>query len=49
MLSGIMIGVITVAFVFNFISGFHDTANAIATAVYTKALTPDKAILLAVF
>ncbi len=42
-----MIGVITVAFVFNFISGFHDTANAIATAVYTKALTPDKAILLA--
>ena len=47
MLSGIMIGVITVAFVFNFISGFHDTANAIATAVYTKALTPDKAILLA--
>ncbi|MCI2061168.1 MAG: inorganic phosphate transporter [Eubacteriaceae bacterium] len=47
MLSGIMIGVISVAFLFNFISGFHDTANAIATAVYTKALTPDKAILLA--
>jgi PiT family inorganic phosphate transporter len=47
MLNGIMIGVIAVAFVFNFISGFHDTANAIATAVYTKALTPDRAILLA--
>ena len=47
MLSGIIIGIVVVALVFDFIAGFHDTANAIATAVYTKALTPDKAILLA--
>ncbi len=32
---------------FDFINGFHDTANAIATAVSTKALTPRRAILLA--
>jgi PiT family inorganic phosphate transporter len=47
MLSGILIGVIIVAFLFEFINGFHDTANAIATSVYTKALTPGRAILLA--
>lgn len=47
MLSGILIGVIIVAFLFEFINGFHDTANAIATSVYTKALTPSRAILLA--
>ncbi|MCI2061674.1 MAG: inorganic phosphate transporter [Eubacteriaceae bacterium] len=47
MLSGIMISVIVVGLIFDFISGFHDTANAIATSVYTKALSPDRAILLA--
>lgn len=47
MLSGILIGVIIFAFLFEFINGFHDTANAIATSVYTKALTPGRAILLA--
>lgn len=39
--------VIIFALVFEFINGFHDTANAIATSVYTKALTPKKAIALA--
>ena len=47
MLSPILIAVIIVALVFEFINGFHDTANAIATSVYTKALTPPRAILLA--
>ena len=47
MLSPILISVIVIALVFEFINGFHDTANAIATSVYTKALTPQKAILLA--
>lgn len=47
MLSATLIAVIAIAFVFEFINGFHDTANAIATSVYTKALTPRKAILLA--
>ena len=32
---------------FEFINGFHDTANAIATVVSTKVLTPRSAILLA--
>lgn len=35
------------ALAFDFINGFHDTANAIATAVSTKALKPRQAILLA--
>lgn len=33
--------------IFDFINGFHDTANAVATAVSTRALTPRRAILLA--
>ena len=39
--------VILVALVFEFINGFHDTANSIATVVSTKVLTPRQAILLA--
>jgi len=35
------------ALAFDFINGFHDTANAIATSVSTKALRPRQAILLA--
>ncbi len=47
MLSGILICVIVFALIFEFINGFHDTANAIATSVYTRAMTPKKAIALA--
>ncbi len=39
--------IIVFAWVFDFINGFHDTANAIATSVSTKALKPRHAILLA--
>jgi len=39
--------VILVALAFEFINGFHDTANSIATVVSTKVLTPRQAILLA--
>jgi inorganic phosphate transporter, PiT family len=35
------------ALVFVYINGFHDTSNAIATVVSTRALTPHQAILLA--
>lgn len=47
MLSGVLICVIVFALAFEFINGFHDTANAIATTVYTRALTAKKAIALA--
>ncbi|WP_042356856.1 inorganic phosphate transporter [Bacillus rubiinfantis] len=39
--------IVVFAVVFDFINGFHDTANAIATSVSTKALSPRHAILLA--
>lgn len=39
--------VIFTALVFEFINGFHDTANSIATVVATKVLTPGQAIILA--
>ena len=39
--------VILVALVFEFINGFHDTANSIATVVATKVLTPTQAVMLA--
>ncbi len=38
--------VILVALTFEYINGFHDTANAIATSVSTKVLTPRQAIVL---
>ncbi|MBB6443433.1 inorganic phosphate transporter [Bacillus benzoevorans] len=39
--------VVICALAFDFINGFHDTANAIATSVSTKALKPRHAIVLA--
>jgi PiT family inorganic phosphate transporter len=39
--------VILAALVFEFINGFHDTANSIATVVATKVLTPIQAVILA--
>jgi inorganic phosphate transporter, PiT family len=39
--------VLGAALVFEYINGFHDTANAIATVVSTKVLTPRQAIILA--
>src|SRR5665648_951606 len=47
MLSGILLLVVVFALIFEFINGFHDTANAIATSVYTRALTARRAIILA--
>lgn len=41
--------VILIALAFEYINGFHDTANAIATTVSTKVLSPRQAILLATF
>src|SRR5664279_4048192 len=39
--------VLLAALAFEYINGFHDTANAIATVVSTKVLSPRQAILLA--
>lgn len=39
--------VILAALLFEYINGFHDTANSIATVVSTKVLTPRQAVLLA--
>ncbi len=41
----ILIAVIIVALAFEFINGFHDCANAIATVVSTKVLSPRQAVL----
>ena len=38
-----------VALLFDFINGFHDAANSIATVVSTRVLTPGKAVLWAAF
>jgi phosphate/sulfate permease len=43
----LIIVVIFVALAFEFINGFHDTANSIATVVSTKVLTPRQAIAMA--
>ena len=42
-----IIAVIVVALIFDYTNGFHDAANAIATSVSTRALTPRVALLLA--
>jgi inorganic phosphate transporter, PiT family len=42
-----LVAVIVLAVVFDYINGFHDTANAIATSVATRALRPQHAILMA--
>lgn len=39
--------VVIFALVFEYINGFHDTANSIATVVATKVLTPTQAVMLA--
>ena len=44
---GIIFLVIFIALAFEYINGFHDTANSIATIIGTKVLTPRQAIVLA--
>ena len=42
-----LVAVVAVALFFDFTNGFHDAANAIATSVSTRALSPRVAVLLA--
>lgn len=43
----IVIVVIALALIFDFLNGFHDAANSIATVVVTRTLTPWQAVLMA--
>jgi PiT family inorganic phosphate transporter len=43
----LMVLVIVLALLFDFLNGFHDAANSIATVVVTKTLTPGQAVLMA--
>ena len=45
-LTFILLVILGLAVLFDYINGFHDTANAIATSVSTRALRPGQAILL---
>jgi PiT family inorganic phosphate transporter len=42
----LLVVVLILAIIFDYINGFHDTANAIATSVSTRALRPSHAILM---
>lgn len=45
----ILLTIIVLALIFDYINGFHDAANAIATIVATKVLTPFQAVVWAAF
>ena len=45
----LLIVIIVLAIIFDFINGFHDAANSIATVVSTKVLTPAQAVIWAAF
>src|SRR3954469_1194758 len=44
---GLVLFIILVALVFDFLNGFHDAANSIATVVSTRVLTPGQAVIWA--
>jgi PiT family inorganic phosphate transporter len=46
---GILIALILIALAFDFMNGFHDAANSIATVVSTRVLKPYQAVVLAAF
>ena len=43
----LLIAIVALGLVFDYTNGFHDTANAIATSVSTRALSPRVAIVMA--
>ncbi len=46
---GVVIALVLVALAFDFMNGFHDAANSIATVVSTRVLKPYQAVLMAAF
>jgi inorganic phosphate transporter, PiT family len=47
--SGLLVFIILIALTFDFLNGFHDAANSIATVVSTRVLSPQKAVVWAAF
>jgi len=47
--TAVLIFIVLVALIFDFLNGFHDAANSIATVVSTRVLSPQKAVLWAAF
>src|SRR5919112_4450360 len=45
----LLIGLVAIALAFDFINGLHDAANAIATVVVTRVLSPPQAVAWAAF
>jgi len=45
----LVVSIVTIALVFDFINGFHDAANSVATVVATQVLTPAQAVIWAAF
>src|SRR2546422_8640145 len=45
----VIVGIIFLALVFDFLNGFHDAANSIATVVSTRVLPPSQAVIWAAF
>ena len=46
---GVLVALVAVALAFDFMNGFHDAANSIATVVSTRVLKPYQAVVLAAF
>lgn len=49
MFDALIIGIIGIAYLFDFFNGFHDAANSITTVISTRALSPLRAVSLAAF
>ena len=45
----LLVLIVLVALAFDFLNGFHDAANSIATVVSTRVLSPQKAVIWAAF
>ena len=44
---GLIVAIIAIAVVFDFVNGFHDAANSVATVIATRVLSPSKAVTMA--
>lgn len=44
-----IVGIIAVAYSFDFVNGFHDAANSVATVISTRVLPPVAAVMMAAF